>query len=1249
MLKFFFCSAFALASFAAWAVEPREWTSSFYACKNASDQSGVPVLLVWGNDGCPHCETLTEKMATPDFIAWMAEGPELMFCHVIGSGSKEAEDAYEFARYANHTISIGLSEYPFVCVYVPEKGTGGFTAVNFVGRDQKMPVKIGELDHQLMSSVEQVLGFTGDSCVAFPMGDTENDCLEAIVGSTKWVDVPLVRTNQVMRMARTKLQISCGDQATTVETTWANGDVRKMIRYELPQGFSLETPVTLTLVDFEGAELGVRHIWPVAADRENSPKNPFWLGEKTVDSLGWGEWTMDLDVVTNKINAFNAANPGERAYAMVLVGGSTWCPDCAMADANVFEKQEFKDWAVKNKVVFGVLDIPNNPQVPEANPSQLRYESARASDAFVTLRGTAPADETQRYQSGAGYLSRHSVPYEDALDIAERNAFLVGHNTLNGGWNRPERENQNRTGVPMLILLRDDGTIAARWNRFSDVGPEAFEEGYLCRFEEMLAQVDDETEESNDDPTTTTLVLGLEDGANASLSAVDGQDVYVIDAPKNTLMTFVVTGTANVPFTLTVTDDSGAVSETLATKTGLLDGNVSVSVKLTSDRCHLRVGFPKDKGSYATSGFFAVTNTSWTVCDYHVTSSGVMSGGEIGFAKPVIEATEGGAGETSKVAIVVCRINGARGATSVKVALKSVTGETDTIRHLWTDQILSWGANDAADKTAYLTIIGNAVAERDMSFGFALTDFWAEADDAKLRDGATEATVHVYDDDVFGTLLYKGVAVSQERTIPGYEAGDVLQFSKWSGSMPAGLCVTVCDGSLVASGLPSKAGEYAVTYDVSIVRKGVVVGSTLVTFEFTVRDVDFAAKLPSLVTGRTYRNLPVVDSSYCQGDSEIGDRHYVTGLLTLTVPSNGRLSARYVTGWKAYSYSASGWSDYQETEPASLTAVLTRTDDHSKTLTVQYREDGAWAELDGCYVELPLLDWSAAHSAAKWRGQYTAHLVQTNSFCAPSQPRIAADAYMAMRMITSAAERTGAMLYAGILPNGQPFSGSSVLVEKTTSARLPVFHFGRGSGLTYVFSGCFEIKPNAERDYQSDRWSISSPEDMMPCWKLAEDGTNFAASDLLAYGSYYDSSEIFARASEDFAGRSLELSVASETILSGRYGQALPIIGVAVQVTEDNDVKLVPGAENPQEVALKFSPVTGIVSGSFRLPFAVGDLAVSYRGIVLPGWGGCSICVELPERPLAVGVSSFADRDAAGPYRSGCVVKIGPRSEFLNQ
>ena len=325
----------------------------------------------------------------------------------------------------------------------------------------------------------------------FPFGTTVNDRLEAIIGKTQYVYVPVVRRG-VLSASTTVFGFSCGSVSWTQSIQWAAGETTRYVRCDIPSAFAAERSATLALSTHSGRVLDERSITGID-EAENSTKNPKWIGEP----IDYGEWSMDIDAVTNLV----AASGGN---ALILFAGGCWCPDCAMADARLFDRGEFRQWAKSNRVALGLIDIPNNPSSETNYPSLLTYTSYRTRDSYVTLRGSEPADETKRYQSGAGYLSRHAVEPEDAMPVIERNRFLAMNTVLIGGWNSADRDGKTRPGVPSLVALRPDGTICGRWTPFNEVGPSAYSEGFLRRFEELFAQAGEITEESNDHWTTTS-------------------------------------------------------------------------------------------------------------------------------------------------------------------------------------------------------------------------------------------------------------------------------------------------------------------------------------------------------------------------------------------------------------------------------------------------------------------------------------------------------------------------------------------------------------------------------------------------------------------------------------------------------------------------------------------------------------------------------------------------------------------------
>ena len=744
----------------------------------------------------------------------------------------------------------------------------------------------------------------------------------------------------------------------------------------------------------------------------------------------------------------------------------------------------------------------------------------------------------------------------------------------------------------------------------------------------MFDQAGEADEESNDHWTTTTRKVAANGDVSATLSAADARDVYLVEADIDTMTTFSLESPCRTPFTLTVTDYSGDVPKTLANATGADDGRVCVTARVESAACYAEVSFPATKGR-ASHPAFALTNLSSTVIGYTLYTSGVMSGGDIGFKETSKVVSEGNA--TNQVMIKVERKHGQKGAATVRVKRTDLAIDT---RVWWSDATLTWADGEIGVKEVPLTIAGDASGTYDLSLQFALELVSADAADTSVPGETSRMNVIVRDDDLVGLLAYRNVECIESYALDGWRSGDAVEVRKISGSLPSGLSIAVSGGVLKVSGAPAVLGSSSAKYSVTVKRNGVEVSSGEYEFSYTVRAIDFTNVIPSARTAKTYRNIPIIRDGR------------MAATLTLGVPASGRLTAKIREASGTTRYAAKAWSAFNEAE-GRLSATLASIDAGGGYVEVEFASgefslavfgaDGKLLAEAGPFSAEP---WSAENPADAWEGQYNVQLPQTNFVDGAFAGRLSGAAYMALRMKGESARRSGTMVYAGVLPNGRAVSGYATLWSNTTNALVAFCSSDDDVASPYAFSGAFTITPRA---LASSRWLVDSAATTE--WSVPDAYGHEGVFSV--YGGYYDADEIAAVFAQDFEKDADLFAFAADAaaVFSGRHGEALDMASVAAVMLEGGSPALAPGVPNPQAVSLVFSRETGVVHGTFRLPFANENLAVTYRGISLPGWQACGECTELPERPWALGACSFADRDENGFYRNGCAVGLGRYKE----
>ena len=570
------------------AAQTGAWIDSFPVAKDYAFSTGVPLVMVWSNDTCDHCNDFKTSLKKAEFTKWQRAQP-YVFCLVEGKRGNDTaanKGAKAFARNAGGYGEKNSGGYPMVALLWLEDEEVRAVAT-FTGRPGTMGVpKQDEMYKEFIAAIEAT--FAGYSPVPEYAGgdlafsaDYAHARLEAVAGFTDYVDVPLVRTRQASGVVGTNLVSASFGGAVILDeqVVWSVQETSRSVRVAIPAGAVEGDIVAMTLKDADGAVRGAVNIH-VVGDCENTPKNPLFIGERTVSTLDYGEWTMDLDVAMAKYKAEGDSK------LLALIGGSMWCPDCVMADLYLLDRKEFKTWAVANKVILVDIDIPNLPNTTNS-PSLLTRILSRASDGYVTARNTRPADESERYQSGAGYLSRHMVSDAAAAKVAERNARLVGTNRLNGGWNDPDRANQSRTGVPVFFALNRDGSVAGCLDAFSSTAPKSYNAAYLNRLDELLAMADSGSGgiENSSWQTTTDIYAGTGENPGATLTPVNLVNAYRLGATtdKAAMQTIVVKGTEpGVSVTARLLSVIDGVVKAVAVSSGELASGVTVSGLIAS-------------------------------------------------------------------------------------------------------------------------------------------------------------------------------------------------------------------------------------------------------------------------------------------------------------------------------------------------------------------------------------------------------------------------------------------------------------------------------------------------------------------------------------------------------------------------------------------------------------------------------------------------------------------------------------------
>ena len=1186
-----------------------EWTSDFDAAKAKADSEHVPMLIFWGNPGCPMCALMKEAFETAEFKTWQAERKIIML------RSEGVMKVKEFV--ANET-----KMFPYMAVYW-HKEDGSTIKPLFTGRNGMMPVKKGTLARQLIDSVELYISGYQQDDTDFVLTDGEGSHLEVVAGETSWIDVPLKRT--AVDTVSNCLVATDGTFAKTNTVDWALGVTSQVVRviFDVP----VSTNVGLSLISAKGIEIATSG----ATMRTNllaTISYPLFVGEKTAATLDYGEWTMDLDVAKAKV----AAETGN-AYTLVNVGGDLWCPNCQQIAEYIYSTDEFAEWAKSKKVALVSID---QPRAGTQQASLLTYV------------------EDSKGVSGAFYRSSKMIDDAAAQAVIARNEQFSFRDYL------LPSTGASRIANPTVLIFNKAGEIVGRVNPRRD-SVEGGSENYvldetLARLNELLAMADAGlTGETRKDSSTTTLALVFDGVENQlSLSVNDNAAIYRVGDLKVGLNSFVAAAVDDAAADAAATLELFTTTNSYAQRVVLASGTNSLDYACTAatSNVFLRVAMYGDarKVSYALEG-----DTTTTL---GVSATFTRTPGEVAFTTASQKWLE----TTGVGAVSVARTGGVSGVAAVRVTVDEAATTAEAGRYTFAATNLVWQEGETGVKTISVPLRVNNVYEGSQMLTLKLEAL--ENNEATIGEEDTQAD-EIYDtkDPAFGAMTFDWtfwVGFEKEFVEPIYniESNKSVMFNRESGKLPSGVTIkydkktTNAVIRVKATAASESTARYAVSEVRTVLDKATTISGMATTFNVRVLDPKTAKgedgePLNSFV-GVAYKNveLPVVAET-----EEAGD--LLAGILTVNVTAKNRVTAKFSgTSRRVVSFSGS-WQELDEQSGEATTVLTAKT---GAVLTLALSREGVFSGAienvdnlmgeDLTVLETPVPD---TELLAAYSGSYTATfpIVMSDSASDDDAADGLGAAFAGTGALTLSADgatfkKQGRIRYSGITPDGRTISGMATLAPdayedlKTgnTYGVLPIFNRTTKG----IFAALVLVRKDGWSEYSEDPYNAN----LNPQVILAHPG-------LTPYVMQFDGEDLGSfTAVECYGGVNLP-DATLEKILTERQGDVhefvadmnADVLGASevngaiealpeATVTNKGDALTVKNDDATLKLTLRYTKKTGLLTGTVPFLFESGRKASGiFRGVLLPGWHDChcgDLGYDVIERPLASGTVTFSDK-----------------------
>lgn len=1266
-------------------VVPGEWNRNFDEAKALADSEHIPMIVFYGGMSCGVCELLQRALEADDVKAKLSERKMIMVFttdNTRGNASAFATPKPTSKQQANPDAPVDQYGefnwgFPYIAIYwnrdgvVPEKFSADYRC--FRGKDGYMLAKGGSLADQFMRSVDCVAGGYPYSGGEFVLPDTESTRLEVEEGYSAGCAVRIPLQRKVTVESTNRLVFN----GATTEIVWAAGETRKLVEVPLPGGLTAGTMLPMQLLASDGSVHATSSV-AIVALQPNSLRNPRWIGE----DFAAGEWTMDLDTAL--------AQAKSAAYGSVLVlhTGALWCPHCQGLERDVFGTEDFKSWAIANKVALVELDNPHRTSSSQAEdlacrmvtgtpPTLLRYDAG--SNSFLS-----------RQESGASYLTRKGIAVGDAVTPGTAEYVLQRNRNLGYEWGEGTycAPDAGRCGYPTVVLLNADGSIAGRLNRL---------EGDSCAYDlaenmyrlNALLRLSGGSGETANYPKTTSRTLSPGAGAATVDFQINDRVEYfsLRDLPSGRV-SFAANGApVGNPVTLSVIRYENGVQTVVASSQGSVSCAVAAEPNL-----FLKVEAYAESRAYGDDPGFSATISSSLILVPAERTSVLDVGGralqlevaagvkyrlegfenlDAGIFRDDGEAEDGGryytalANATCPVSAAgssvayqvwrpgviaitpgditlfkasgsctfsVVRLDGSSGPASVKV--KVVGGDAERgVRYDWDDSTtVSWadGECGAVDLTFRLLDYGEFMPNQTVVLGLA-----DAAGSGSSGVSGDCLSIMICDTD-------KPTLPKTEYAIPAYATFDAasaiapqkaynvdggkVTIKKVNGKLPSGVKLVYEDGSVKLSGSPTKTGTYSYTFTLQQKQGRETKVGPEITMAFDVASPsDVAAGGNVLLNKAVSATLPLYE--------EVDGARQLAGIIEYTITKKNVIKAKCQFLEKKSVTFKGRW--------ATMTGGAVETD-------ALFAKDGRWLRLsmnpDGAmtavlanpvkgtvYSTFGTLRAGEGSFAAPYAGYYTVALREKAS----DDPM--GDGYILIKAIGA----NGKAKWSGVLANGQSVSGTSTITrDDAGNAVLPILKYKSGDWIALSL----KVRPNGS--------SLAFPRAVLLCDGTVGRWSHHVAPASLHYvearGCWYDKKNALDQCCAlQFFGTELLLTAATEGYRSEAYGDAPPSPAVDVIVLPDN-LKLEGGQG---DVKMKFLMKTGVFSGSMKLAFSGKKVTAKYKGVVIPGWHDC-FC-ELPDpsdpyridvsQPFAVGAVWFSDKVGGKSVKRGFLVKIDER------